>query len=183
MILDRCIEDRFIVNASVGNCRIGPGYFKVLDTVCDTAERQRLLYVCEDAVGPFFIVYQCRDAELSAVIKSETRRDLRDRLDSADVHRLLDCLADCHLASVGLAPPVMDLSAVCVFKRFILDIGAQIVVLCIKSRCIGRQDLEAGTGLAHRVSRAVVTSVSRFGTASADDRLDLAGLLIHNDNR
>ena len=94
VILDRCIEDRFIVNASVGNCRIGPGYFKVLDTVCDTAEREGLIDVRKGAAVNSNAVHQCGNTKLLSEIIADPGAEFGEDFYSDDIHGLYNSLSE-----------------------------------------------------------------------------------------
>ena len=104
MIVDFRVHLGLDIIAAVRDRRIGCIQLDVLDAVGDTAERKCLVDVCKCTSVDLDVVDQGADPEFLGVIKTELRADLREDLDSDNVHRLDNTLSDSGEAFVALVP-------------------------------------------------------------------------------
>ena len=112
MVCDLCIKFWLYVSAAVGDSRIGAVKFDVLDTSCESAEREGEVVVGVVLAVDCFAVDNCRDSHVLEVINTELRSDLLECFDCDNIHGVLNADAERGESAVSFAVPVADRCAV-----------------------------------------------------------------------
>ena len=129
------------------------------------------------------IIYKSSKPEFLKVLITFCRGDnLCESTDCTHIHGVQDRVTDGCIANIFIIP-VSDLFTVGIIVRLVFDRRGKGHATLVEGRSVSGYDLKAGSGLSWRVCRSVEGTARRFCSAAAHDRFDLAGVLIHNDNR
>ena len=177
------IKLRLDIFASIRDRSVGRVQLDVLDAFGQAAQCHRLLDIRIHFAVNGFLVHNRREAELLQILVAELRRDIRQRLDRDNVHRVHDRGPDRGIASVRFAVPVAHRRPVGIIVWFVFVDGRKCFAAGVKCRRVSRNNLERGSRLPERCGRAVERSARGLGSAPSDNREHIAGFLIFNCQR
>ena len=136
-VLNRGVENRTVVLASVGNGSIGAGKLKVGNTIGNSTKSKSLVIISTLKSG---------DTHILNILITQSGTDICKGLDRDYIHGLGNSLTNGGKALV-LVVVVVDRTAVGVLVRCVILYACQSHAACIKSRSKCCNDLEGRTGL------------------------------------
>ena len=183
VIKDFCVIKRFNVITLVGYGSIGCAKLYVCYTVSQTAKCKRKIGVCPySSVG--ICICLCSmgkscETKVIQILETKLRSNLLQTFHCNYVYRVLDGSPDRGCSSVG-SGSIFYRGAVRIVIWLVFKCCGQCHALFVKSRSIGGNNLECGTGLSGGICCAVQSKAGSFFTASAHDCLYIAGMLIND---